>query len=80
MKKPLTVESIHGEGKDENIEKSNNQWTDLRKYSATGGIFKNLPGMQVIRGSTLGWGRAPGEWNGSPLQYLCLEKSMDRGA
>ena len=23
--------------------------------------------------------RSPGEGNGSPLQYSCLEKSMDRG-
>ena len=25
-------------------------------------------------------GRFPGEGNGSPLQYSCLENSMDRGA
>ena len=25
-------------------------------------------------------GRSPGEGNGSPLQYSCLENSMDRGA
>ena len=25
-------------------------------------------------------GRPPGEGNGNPLQYLCLENSMDRGA
>ena len=25
-------------------------------------------------------GRSPGEWNGNPLYYSCLEKSMDRGA
>ena len=25
-------------------------------------------------------GRSPGEWNGNPLQYPCLENSMDRGA
>ena len=25
-------------------------------------------------------GRLPGEGNGNPLQYSCLEKSMDRGA
>ena len=24
--------------------------------------------------------RSPGEENGNPLQYSCLEKSMDRGA
>ena len=26
-----------------------------------------------------GLGRPPGEENGNPLQYSCLEKSMDRG-
>ena len=31
-------------------------------------------------GSTPGWGRSPGEGNGIPLQYSCLENSMDRGA
>ena len=28
----------------------------------------------------LGSGRSPGEGNGSPLQYSCLENPMDRGA
>ena len=27
-----------------------------------------------------GLGRYPGEGNGNPLQYCCLEKSMDKGA
>ena len=27
-----------------------------------------------------GWGRSPGEGNGYPLQYSCLENSMYRGA
>ena len=27
-----------------------------------------------------GLGRSPGEGNGNPLQYCCLENSMDRGA
>ena len=31
-------------------------------------------------GLILGLGRSPGEGNGSPLQYSCLENSMDRGA
>ena len=26
------------------------------------------------------WGRSPGEGNGNPLQYSCLENLMDRGA
>ena len=31
-------------------------------------------------GSMPGLGRSPGEGNGSPLQYSCLENPMDRGA
>ena len=31
-------------------------------------------------GSIPGWGRTPGEGNGNPLQYNCLENSTDRGA
>ena len=31
-------------------------------------------------GSLPGWRRSPGEENGYPLQYSCLEKPMDRGA
>ena len=30
-------------------------------------------------GSIPGWGRSPGVGNGNPLQYSCLENSMDRG-
>ena len=31
-------------------------------------------------GSIPGLGRSPGEGNGNPLQYSCLENSMDPGA
>ena len=31
-------------------------------------------------GSVPGLGGSPGEGNGNPLQYSCLENSMDRGA
>ena len=30
-------------------------------------------------GSILGSGRSPGEGNGNPLQYSCLENPMDGG-
>ena len=32
------------------------------------------------QGSILGFRRSPEERNGYPLQYSCLENSMDRGA
>ena len=31
-------------------------------------------------GSIPGSGRSPGEGNGNPVQYFCLENPMDRGA
>ena len=31
-------------------------------------------------GSIPGLGTSPGEGNGNPLQYYCLENPMDRGA
>ena len=31
-------------------------------------------------GSIPGLGRSPGEGNGNPLQYSCLENTMDKGA
>ena len=31
-------------------------------------------------GSKPGWGRSPVRGHGNPLQYSCLENSMDRGA
>ena len=39
-------------------------------------------GCQFSRdmGSIPGLGRSPGEGNGNPLQYYCLENPMDRGA
>ena len=46
-------------------------------------VVKNLPANAGDAGDTvsvLGSGRFPGERNGNPLQYSCLENSMDRGA
>ena len=42
-------------------------------------MAKNLPAMQEID-SIPGLGRPPGEGNGNPRQYSCLENPMDRGA
>ena len=38
-------------------------------------MVKTSPAVQP-----LGWEDPPGEENGNPLQYSCLEKSMDGGA
>ena len=39
-----------------------------------GSVVKNLPANTGDEGSIPGSGRSPGEGNGNPLQYFCLEK------
>ena len=43
-------------------------------------MVKNPPANVGEVGSIPGSGRSPGEGNGNPCQYSCLENSMDRGA
>ena len=45
-----------------------------------GSVVMNLPAIAGDAGSTPGLGRSPGGGNGIPLQYSCLENSMDREA
>ena len=48
-----------------------------------GTVVKNLPanaGDARNEGSIPGSGRSSGVGNGNPLQYSCLENSVDRGA
>ena len=43
-------------------------------------VVKSLPASEGDTGSIPGLGRSPGAGSGNPLQYSCLENSMDRGA
>ena len=52
-------------------------------------IGSSFPGVSEVKasackaedlGSIPGLGRSPGEGNGNPLQYSCLENPMDGGA
>ena len=44
-------------------------------------MVKNLPAMQDVPAAQIpGSRRPPGGGNGYPLQYSCLENSMERGA
>jgi len=52
-----------------------------RQHDFPGGsVVKNSPANAGDLDSILGLGRSPGEGNGNPLQYSCLEDPMDRGA
>ena len=44
--------------------------SDSKACACTAGDLGSIPGL----------GRSPGEGNGNPLQYSCLENLMDRGA
>ena len=43
-----------------------------------GSVVKNSPASAGDVSSIPGLGRSPGEGNGNPLQYSCLENAMDR--
>ena len=43
-------------------------------------MVKNPPANARDTGSIPRSGRSPGEGNGNPLQYSCLENPIDRGA
>ena len=45
-----------------------------------GSVVKNPPASAEDADSIPGSGRSPGEGNGNPLQYSCLENPVDRGA
>ena len=51
-----------------------------KKGFPDGSVVKNLPANAGDMGLVPFWGRSPGEGNGNPLQYSCLENPMDRGA
>ena len=44
-----------------------------------GSEIKNLPANAGDIGLIPGLGRSPGEGNGNPRQYSCLENPIDRG-
>ena len=56
----------------------------IRLMGFPGGTMVMTPpanaGDERGAGSVPGWRRSLGEGNGNPLQYSCLENSMDRGA
>ena len=58
-------------------------YTAVISHCSSGAVVKNLPvnaGKEREEGSIPGLGRSPEAGNGNPLQYSCLENSMDRGS
>ena len=64
-------------------------WTRLKPLSSSSISTIDFPGGSDSKasaydaghpGSIPRWGKSPGEGNGNPLQYSCLENPMDGGA
>ena len=68
---------------------SKGSWSPASCILVESSLFLGFPGGSEVKacarhagdlGSIPGSGRFPGEGNGNPLQYSCLENPMDRGA
>ena len=65
------------------------RWEAWDQKNVTKDILQGFPGGSEVKASACnagdlglipGWGRSPGEGNGNPLHYSCLENHMDREA
>ena len=54
-------------------------WLKVNMGFPGGSVVKNPPANEGEANSIPGLGRYPGGGNANPLQYSCLENSMDRG-
>ena len=61
-----------------NIFKENNGWFYYSEGSPNGSYGKDSACNAGDQDSVAGLGRSPGEGNGNPLQYSCLENGTDR--
>ena len=57
-----------------------NNYTIKNKRSVLPWSQASLPTNAGVSGLIPGMGRSPGEGNGNPFQYSCLEYSLERGA
>ena len=62
-----------------NLRKMSRLWVIFLKRHLLG-FNKHFGASHIDIGLIPGSGRSPGEGNGNPFQYSCLENSMDRGA
>ena len=69
---PGGLQSVHG------VVKSGTCLNQQTQASLVVQTVKNLPVNAGDAGSIPGSGRSPGEGNGYPFQYSCLENPMDR--
>ena len=68
---------VQGQGRMTQTARMQEDWPGL---CLPGGSAGKEPACGADPSSIPGSGRSPGEGNGNPLQYSCLENLMDRGA
>ena len=66
-------QALEEAGKNSSLEVSEAMWLNGKESTVSAGNTGDT-------GSIPGLGISPGERNGNPLQYSCLENPMDRGA
>ena len=85
LKNPNGQRSLAGYSPRGRKESDMTEWLSTAQHRTTlvfpgGSDGKDSAWNEGDLGSIPGSGRSPGEGNGNPLQYSCLENPMDRGA
>ena len=75
----LLFRQMETEGKEAKEKKKKRKVEEERAFPDDS-VIKNPPANAGDSGLIPGSGRSPGEGNGNPLQYFCLENPMDGGA
>ena len=70
---------IHGQSSMVGYSPQRRKESAMTELFTGGSAVKNLPANAGDMGSIPGSGRHPRDGNGNPLQYSCLENTMDRG-
>ena len=79
----MEIQPVHPKGNPPQVVSFCSNKQTILKGFPRGSAIKNLPANARDAGDTgliPGLGRSPGVGNGNPLQYCCLENSIDRGA
>ena len=82
--RPSMLETwVRSLGREDLLEKGKATHSSILAYGSEASqvvqTIKSLPAMPETQVRSLGLGRSPGEGNGKPLPYSCLENPMDRG-
>ena len=75
----INLEEWDGEGDGRKVQKGGDICMPMAGFPGDSEVKASVSNAEDL-GSIPGSGRSPGEGNGNPLQYSCLENPMDRGA